>query len=216
MARNSYGATSTSYQNSIAEKLEELRAEQKVSYTKLAKLLGVTRQTAANYCTGKTKTIPPEILDRICEIFHVPKAFLLLEGPIRTEDYMVREVCEATHLSEEAVWNLMLSEARFPLNYMLEKAPPEFWRVLNAYFSLAIKRDPSYLEIDPISFEVKKYYGDLDLLENADEEKFRIDNHLLVENALFTMITDMLKRLKGSYWGWKLSQKDEDSRAFTD
>ena len=36
-------------------------------------------------------------------------------------------------------------------------------------------------------------HGDLDLLQDADEEKFRIDNHLLVENALFTMITDMLK-----------------------
>ena len=214
MARNSYGATP--YKYSVAEKIEELRTERKISYTKLAKLLGVTRQTASNYCTGKTKTIPSDILDEICEIFHVSRAFLLSESTVRTEDYIERVICEATHLSEEAVWNLITSEARFPLNYMLEKAPPEFWRVLNAYFSLAIKRDPSYLEIDPISFDIKKVYGDLDLLEDADEEKFRIDNHLLVENALFTMITDMLKRLKGSYWGWKLSKQDEDSHAFTD
>ena len=214
MARNSYGATP--YKYSVAEKIEELRTERKISYTKLAKLLGVTRQTASNYCTGKTKTIPSDILDEICEIFHVSRAFLLSESTVRTEDYIERVICEATHLSEEAVWNLITSEARFPLNYMLEKAPPEFWRVLNAYFSLAIKRDPSYLEIDPISFDIKKVYGELDLLEDADEEKFRIDNHLLVENALFTMITDMLKKLKGSYWGWKLSKQDEDSRAFTD
>ena len=97
---------------------------------------------------------------------------------------------------------------------MLEKSSPAFWSVLNAYFSLAIPREPAFLEIDPVSLEVRKHMGDLDELEydgKLDGDKFRVDNYQLVESALFSIITGELKSLKKNYWGWFFSQKNADT-----
>jgi transcriptional regulator with XRE-family HTH domain len=200
--------------STVAEKLNELRLDRGMKYTELAKHLGVTRQTVANYCTGRTKSIPSDIIDRLCEIFDISRAYLLTESYVMAPDYYLHVICEHTGLSEEAASNLCISDARFPLNYMLEKTSPAFWSVLNAYFSLAIPREPAFLEIDPISLEVKKHMGDLDDLEYSgklDGEKFRVDNYQLVESALFSIITGELKSLKKNYWGWFLSQKNADT-----
>ena len=132
--------------STVAEKLNELRLDRGMKYTELAKHLGVTRQTVANYCTGRTKTIPSDIIDRLCEIFDISRAYLLTESYVMAPDYYLHVICEHTGLSEEAASNLCISDARFPLNYMLEKTSPAFWSVLNAYFSLAIPREPAFLE----------------------------------------------------------------------
>ena len=212
MEKSSYG--SGRQKSTVAEKLDELRLDRGMKYTELAKRLGVTRQTVANYCTGRTKTIPADIIDQLCEIFDISRAYLLTESYVMAPDYYMHVICENTGLTEEAASNLCISEARFPLNYMLEKASPAFWSVLNAYFSLAIPREKAFLEIDPISLEIRKHMGDLDDLEydgKLDGEKFRVDNYQLVENTLFSIITGELKSLKNHYWGWFLSQKNADT-----
>ena len=96
---------------------------------------------------------------------------------------------------------------------MLEKAPAEFWTVLNAYLTLASRPEKSYLEVDPFSMEFKKVMGDLDILEEfpgPGNEKFRISNQEILEQIFLSKITGNLQKLKANYWGWKLSRRDED------
>ena len=117
----------------ICEKLEELRWKNHLSYTEFGKRIGVNRQTATNYCTGKTKTIPSDVIDRICDAFGVSRYYLTSETFNPTVEFPLLYVAECTGLSQEAAANLIVGEAKFPLTYLLEKAPAEFWTVLNAY-----------------------------------------------------------------------------------
>ena len=122
-------------------------------------------------------------------------------------------MAECTGLSQEAAANLIVGEAKFPLTYLLEKAPAEFWTVLNAYLTLASRPEKSYLEVDPFSMEFKKVMGDLDILEEFPEpgnEKFRISNQEILEQIFLSKITGNLQKLKANYWGWKLARRDED------
>ena len=52
-------------EETLGSRIDELRLEKGLSYTALGKLLGVTRQTAANYCSGKTTTIPKDKLEQL-------------------------------------------------------------------------------------------------------------------------------------------------------
>lgn len=197
----------------IYEKLEELRWKNHLSYTEFGRKIGVNRQTATNYCTGKTKTIPPEVIDRICDAFGVSRYYLMSDTFNSTVEFPLLYVAESTGLSQEAAANLIVGEAKYPLTYMLEKAPPEFWQILNAYLTLAPKPEASFLEVDPFSLEFKKVMGDLDELEEYPEpgyEKFRISNKEVLEQIFLSKITGNLQKLKAGYWGWKLSRRDED------
>ena len=197
----------------ICEKLEELRWKNHLSYTEFGKRIGVNRQTATNYCTGKTKTIPSDVIDRICDAFGVSRYYLTSETFNPTVEFPLLYVAECTGLSQEAAANLIVGEAKFPLTYLLEKAPAEFWTVLNAYLTLASRPEKSYLEVDPFSMEFKKVMGDLDILEEFPEpgnEKFRISNQEILEQIFLSKITGSLQKLKANYWGWKLSRRDED------
>ena len=212
MVNSSYGSKQQKYP--IYEKIDDLRRDKNMSYTVLADLLGVTRQTVANYCTGKTKTIPSDILDQLCDIFDVSQAYFFTDGNIKAPDYFIHVICNSTGLSEKAASALCVSDAHFPLNYMLEHASPDFWRALNAYFSLSIKRKPAFLEIDPISLEFEKHMGDLEDLEydgKLDGDKYHITNEQLLEDAFYSIITGEIKSLKKDYWSWFLSQKHADS-----
>ena len=127
----------------ICEKLEELRWKNHLSYTEFGKRIGVNRQTATNYCTGKTKTIPSDVIDRICDAFGVSRYYLTSETFSPTVEFPLLYVAECTGLSQEAAANLIVGEAKFPLTYLLEKAPAEFWTVLNAYLTLASRPEKS-------------------------------------------------------------------------
>ena len=120
----------------LGNRIDELRLDRELSYTALGKLLGVSRQTAANYCSGKTTTIPKDKLEQLCIIFNVSPAYLLSESNIRSENFLINASCKFTGLSEEAAIKLSASNVTSDaLNYLLENTEEEFWTNLLGFFA---------------------------------------------------------------------------------
>ena len=199
----------TTEQYPIPKRLEFLRQQEKMTYSHLARLLGVTRQTAKNYCSGQTKTVPLDKIDLICQIFDVSREYLVSDSDVRAGDFRLRTACEFTGLSEYAVVNLSTTVARYTLSFMLEEAPEEFWAALNAYFSLSVPREPVTLEAEPLTGTIKTLLRQEKLTEKdlgPSIGSFRADKREIMEHVLLYTIEKTLERLKGSYFGWELEQ----------
>lgn len=85
------------------ERFRELQGDR--SNTEFAELLGISRQTVGFYCNGDR--IPDALgLKEIALTCGVSADWLLGLSDVKTNDIKLREICEATGLSERALINL--------------------------------------------------------------------------------------------------------------
>ncbi len=93
------------YNSRFSERLRELLDENHDTRTNLASKLGVSRQAVSNYCLG-TSEPSVEKLIKISKIFNVSTDYLLGITDTPTVDIKLRQICNYTGLSEEAINNI--------------------------------------------------------------------------------------------------------------
>ena len=199
----------------LGSRIDALRRDRGLSYTALGKLLGVTRQTAANYCNGKTTTIPKDKLEQLCIIFDVSPAYLLSESNIRSEDYRINASCKFTGLSEEAAIKLSASNVTSDaLTYVLENTEEEFWTNLLGFFATSVPREDSRLEFDPFKPSVLKFskaHPNIDF--DSVNAKLAFTKRDIIQQVLLTSVERSLIKLKKEYWQWVMSKGREETQA---
>ena len=201
-------------QNSLPNRINELRIEKGLSYTELARQLGVSRQTAANYCSGQTATIPRDKLEALCRIFGVSPAFLLSESNTRSENPMINTTCSFTKLSEEAAIKLASSSvASYVLTYLLENTEEDFWRTLQGYFNTSVPQEKFLLEVDPLLPVVKKFQKDYPNtgIRFSSDGKYTVENRRVIILVLFEYIRQTLLDLRKGYWPWVVKKAKEET-----
>ena len=200
-------------QNSLANRINDLRIEKGLSYTELARQLGVSRQTAANYCSGQTATVPRDKLEALSRVFGVSPAFLLSESDIRSENPMIKAACDFTKLSQEAAIKLASSSvASYVLTYLLENTEEDFWRTLQAYFNTSVPREDTVLEVDPYMPVVKKFQKDYPKSkEGFFNGTYVVENRKVILLVLFENIRQTLSELRKGYWKWVVRKEKEEA-----
>ena len=202
-------------EDTLGSRINELRLDNEMSYTELGKLLGVSRQTAANYCSGKTVTIPKDKLDQICTLFQVSPAYLLSESNVRSDSYPINVSCKFTGLSEEAVIRLHTSHITSDaLNYMLENTEEDFWSNLLGFFAVSVPREDSRLEFDPFQPSVIKFskaHPNLDF--DSVNAKLAFTKRDIIQQVLLMSVERSLLKLKKEYWRWVMKKGKEETLA---
>ena len=199
----------------LGNRIDELRLDRELTYTALGKLLGVSRQTAANYCNGKTTTIPKDKLEQLCVIFNVSPAYLLSESNIRSENFLINASCKFTGLSEEAAIKLSSSNVTSDaLNYLLENTDEEFWTNLLGFFATSVPRVDTRLEFDPFQPSVIKFskaHPNIDF--DSVNAKLAFTKRDIIQQVLFTSVERSLIKLKKGYWQWVMNKGREETLA---
>ncbi len=202
-------------EDTLGSRIDDLRRDNDMSYTELGKLLGVSRQTAANYCSGKTVTIPKDKLDQICTLFQVSPAYLLSESNVRSDSYPINVSCRFTGLSEEAVIKLHSSHITSDaLNYLVENTEEDFWANLLGFFATSVPREDSRLEFDPFQPSVIKFskaHPNLDF--DSVNSKLAFTKRDIIQQALFMSVERSLRKLKKEYWRWVMKKGKEETLA---
>lgn len=101
MPRKADGTWKTE-QATFPTRLNELMQERGISQEKLARALGVKRQTVSLYKTGQSSP-NAEQLKKIAEFFNVSSDWLLGISNVKSQDTDLHSVCEYTGLSEAAM-----------------------------------------------------------------------------------------------------------------
>ena len=70
--------------NEIGKLIQALRKERKMSQGELGDLIGCSKQTVSNYENGRRRPTF-EVLEAICDIFNVPRAYFFTEEEKRAE-----------------------------------------------------------------------------------------------------------------------------------
>lgn len=118
--------TSTSVSKTFAERLSDLVAEEKesgVQIRELADKIGIGAGSLSQYQNDFT-TASIEALYKIAKYFNVSADYLLGLTHVRTGDKDIREVCDYTGMSEEAIESIVQSREDHifvhTLNYLIE------------------------------------------------------------------------------------------------
>lgn len=95
----------TLYDSSFATRLRKLIDDTKVKRSDLAELLGVSKQSIGQYCTGIS--VPPaDKIVLLADYFDVSTDYLLGRTDVLSTDTTVRSICEYTGLNECSVYTL--------------------------------------------------------------------------------------------------------------
>lgn len=172
------------------ERFRELQGDR--SNTEFAEFLGISRQTVGFYCNGDR--IPDALgLKEIAATCGVSADWLLGLSDVKTNDIKLREICEATGLSERALLNLDRISQKFPdygigthkaLNMLLEYEGLDAIIETIAFIATNTPSEPP--QIGP-NFTDGDFRSLLYKIENALSNEFacdfRIDYGFLAKNA---------------------------------
>ena len=94
------------YNDTFPKRLRKLISENlNITQDKLAEIVGVTRQTVGNWCSGESS--PDAVsLKKIADCFDISIDWLLIENAPRNVDVNLSAVCKFTGLSPESVNSL--------------------------------------------------------------------------------------------------------------
>ena len=110
------------YNSTLAVRLRELINEKKTTITNVAEVADVTRQAVSAYQDGSSQPTA-DTLKKIAKHFNVSVDWLLGLSETKSTDPKVKEICEYTGLSEEAIEKLH-EHTEFNKNY------PQYTNVL--------------------------------------------------------------------------------------
>lgn len=119
-------------QIAFCNRLSELMNEGDVSQDKLAKAIGIARQTVAQYQSGKTQPTADKI-SGMADFFGVTTDYLLGRTDCKSPDIEEQAICKKTGLSPSAVRTLIdiQERDRFVINDdYLDERPVENWQFL--------------------------------------------------------------------------------------
>ena len=91
------------YNDTFPKRLRQLISENlNITQDRLAEIVGVTRQTVGNWCSGESS--PDAVsLKKIADCFDISIDWLLIENAPRNVDVNLSAVCKFTGLSPESV-----------------------------------------------------------------------------------------------------------------
>lgn len=172
------------------ERFRELQGDR--SNTEFAEFLGISRQTVGFYCNGDR--IPDALgLKEIASTCGVSADWLLGLSDVRTNDIKLREICDATGLSERALLNLDRIIQEFPdygigtrkaLNVLLEYEGLDAIVATIAFIAANTPSEPPQIGSN---FTDEDFRSLLHKIENALSNEFacdfRIDYGFLAKNA---------------------------------
>lgn len=196
------------------ERFRELQGDR--SNTEFAEFLGISRQTVGFYCNGDR--IPDALgLREIAEKCKVSSDWMLGLSDVKTNDIKLREICEATGLSECALMNLDRINQEVPdcgigirnaMNMLLECDGLDMLIYTIAFIATNTPSEPP--QIGP-NFTNEDFHSLLYKIENALSKEFACDfriNHgflaknLEIENAtiyFYNFLRDIAVK-SGSMW----------------
>ena len=90
------------YYSTLAVRLRTLISEKGTNITKVAKVAEVTRQAVSAYQDGSSQPTA-DTLTKIAKHFNISVDWLLGLSKVKTTDPKIKEICEYTGLSDEAV-----------------------------------------------------------------------------------------------------------------
>ncbi len=162
------------YNDTFPRRFRELLDERKdITQDRVAELVGVTRQTVGNWCSGKSA--PDAVsLARIADEFDVSIDWLLNEKAPKKIDADLKAVCEYTGLSETAVWALHETTIRESKTFLRDSKKRseknlEVLEVLSDFIYKIASPAPSYSFLGNILDAVRHYNKSCKILENAEK-----------------------------------------------
>ena len=82
-------------ENTIGERLKELRISRDLTQEEVGKVIGVQKAAIYKYEKGYIKSIKPEHVEKLSEFYGVPKAYILcLEEERTKEEEKIKEILE--------------------------------------------------------------------------------------------------------------------------
>lgn len=122
------------YNDTFPRRLRELIDESEgITQEKIAEVVGATRQTVGNWCSGKSA--PDAIaLSKIAREFNVSIDWLLQENAPKQVNATLASVCRYTGLHEKAVEMISREQPACKANFLFEETSYKFYLLLLSRF----------------------------------------------------------------------------------
>lgn len=177
------------YCSRFSERLRELIDKNHYSRKYIADKLGMTRQAVSNYCLGSSKpTI--ENLIKLSNIFNVSTDYLLGITDTPTVDIKLRQICNYTGLSEEAINNICKIN-KFTDSYILSKTigHNDFIGLFNFVISYLYNKDVNHYESSDID---KKQLANLLNCDSSSLDKIlNMATQKAIEETFMNIVNDI-------------------------
>lgn len=164
---------------SIGERIKKARKSLNMTQDELAAKLYCKREVVSYYESG-SRDIKTDTLVKLSKILNVSVDYLLGISKVSTTDTKLKEICEYTGLSENAVKNLRSEDGKYQIEYVNYLIEFGFIRGFFSDFALFVNSDN--LSIPKSSNDVQELFDD----NISDDEFLSRANKYLNDDENFT------------------------------